>query len=371
MLKLVNRIIKEFLALTKVLRYFLTSKKKGVYFGCTGNNNLGDEVIYDEIKRLLSDSLCICNFPYYNKYIGARSRKLIKQTDYIILGGGTIIRKRANESYLRGLLQLTKQFPKAKILIIGPGVAEPDFANYIGFPIDIESWTKFLNKTKFLSVRGPRSVDLLKSWGIQNVYEFKDPAISLFRKTIKNKTKSKKIALNFADIGDRIYGRNPKVLIEKIYEFVEELVLNNWNIYLYPTTSSDLSYMLNVIGLKNFTNIQLFENYTDAEKSLDFLESIDLFVGQRLHGVIFSACVSTPFYALGYEPKIFDFLESVNLASLCTKVDEVEVSDVLNKIKDIYTNLDSNQNEIYKQMQIAFNHQNECVNMLKNIINEG
>ena len=62
--------------------------------------------------------------------------------------------------------------------------------------------------------------------------------------------------INFANIGERIYGGNSKKLKTIYFDFVELLIINKWEVYLYPTTYYDLDYMLNDIGLSSLKGIK-------------------------------------------------------------------------------------------------------------------
>lgn len=360
----------ELIYFPKSLGYFFSKKKKAIYIGCTGHDNLGDEAILKAIRVMLKADFFLYEISYIKPTSGKYLRELIiKKPDYIILGGGTIIRKKASESYLKILNDSIKLWPQAKIATIGPGVAEPNFAEFIGFPIDVEGWKKLLNYSSFISVRGVRSKRLLDSWHLnKDVNIFHDPAVWFARENFNEKRKQKRIGLNFADIGDRIYGKNQDLIKQFAVEFVKTLQTEEWTVFLYPTTKSDMEYMLNYIGLKNSIGINTYSNYTDIESSLDFLESMDIFVGQRLHSIIFAATVSTPFFALEYEPKTRDFLETIKMGDSSEQVDRLDVNVIMNKIEVTYSNLDLEQSKLNDRMKKAKMEQHECLDRFLNSI---
>ena len=229
---------------------------------------------------------------------------------------------------------------------------------------------RILNKALYVSVRGPQSVAVLSKLGVKNVFEFKDPAINLFKDISGGNQKSKKIAVNFADIGDRIYGRNELSLKENCYNFIKELLLDNWDVNLYSTTGTDLNYMLNDLGLREFKSINIFKGYENINKSLDFLKNMDLLVGQRLHSIVFATCVGTPFFALAYEPKTFDFLESVKLEKYGVRVDDLDLSHSMKSIRYLYDNLNVVSEEIKIKLKEAYSQQSINFNRIKKIIDE-
>jgi polysaccharide pyruvyl transferase WcaK-like protein len=359
MILIIRKIKLELLWLIKFIRYYLKTKNRAIYIGCSGNKNLGDEIIFDSIKEFFKDELFLVRFPHVNKNLGSYFRSKIKNPDFIILGGGTLIRKGYNQGYLKNLNETINKFPDSKLLVIGPGVSDPIFSKSINFPTNIEGWTKTLITSLYLSVRGPRSLATLNKWGLENVVEFKDPALSLFRSNkIIKKPRSKKIAINFANIGERIYGGNSKKLKTIYFDFVELLIINKWEVYLYPTTYYDLDYMLNDIGLSSLKGIEKFHSYNN----------INLYVGERLHGVLFSACVSTPFFGLAYQPKTLDFLDSINLTEFCEKVDRIELFSLFDKINEIYKDKISVQNLIFNNMKLATTIQSREIEKIKKIL---
>ncbi len=257
-----KEVIAELKFFPQNLNYLFTNKKKAIYVGCTAMGNIGDEAILFGIRKLLSKKIHFYPISYKKPSSGRFFRKslIFKSPNYIVLGGGTIIRKGENESYLRLMKQMQKQWPNAEVLVLGPGVANPEFANEIGFPTDIKAWTSFLNLSKFVSVRGPYSKLELESWGVRNpVHIFHDPVISFTSEKFVFKKKEKKIGLNFANIGDRIYGGNKETIKSFALAIVEKLLEDNWQIYLYPTTKSDLNYMLYDIGLSKFKSIKSYK----------------------------------------------------------------------------------------------------------------
>jgi hypothetical protein len=361
-------IIAEINMLPLNLAYLFSAKKRSLYIGCTRMGNLGDEAIFEAIKELLSSKFFLYELPYHKPTSGKYFRKLFfRSPDYIFLGGGTIIRKSANESYLRILNRMITKWPNAKIAIIGPGVVDVNFADYIGFPINIEDWKLVLNKSNFISVRGVLSFNELNKWGLkQKVHIFHDPAIYFAKPTIKSKTKLKKIGINFANIGNRIYGKNKKKIELFAFQIVEKLIDSGWEIYLYPTTKSDLNYMLEDIGLKKIKELNIYENYTDIEHSLKFLEDLDVFLGQRLHSIIFSASVYTPFHALEYEPKTCDFLTTLDMDNYSTRVDELDVNIIFEKIEILYSQIDNEQQKLFSKVALAKKEQTNCTQWFVN-----
>lgn len=357
-----EKIKNELTFLPSYFRILLTRKKRVVYVGCTGMDNLGDEAILEAIKLMFKDTFEFLEIVYANPNKGKMLQRILPSPDFIILGGGTIIKKGENESYLRILKMKISQWPKSKLLVIGPGVVDPQFAEYIGFPVDTIAWNKVLNKAFFLSVRGIHSRSELIKWGIQNEIKIlHDPVVFFTKDSIIIKNPKKRIGINFACIGDRIYGRDTKQVKRFALQFVQELLNQKWEVILFPTTRSDISYMLDEIGLKKFKDIKIYEHYNNLNESMSMLESFDLLVGQRLHSIIFAATVGTPFIALSYEPKTLDFLDTIAMKSYDFRVDKLNCNEILGKVNHIYNHLENEQELLHKKMTRAKREQLQVI----------
>ncbi|WP_169630269.1 polysaccharide pyruvyl transferase family protein [Flavobacterium humi] len=356
----------EFIMFPQLFRYTVSSKKKAVYVGCTGMGNLGDEAILTALENYISGKFVLYEIPYKTPKAGHILRKwFLKKPDLIILGGGTIIKKGKKESYLKIINDQIKLYPKAQLAVLGPGVADEGFAGNFGLSIDTESWKTFLDACSFVSVRGILSKKQLEKWKVSSeINIFHDPAVYYARTSVMPKTKSKKIGINFAYIGNRIYGENPKLVETFAKEIVLRLIRDNWSVYLYPTTKSDLDYMLNGIGLKELEGISIYEDYIDIEKSLSFIESMDIFLGQRLHSIIFAANTGTPFHAIEYEPKTSDFLLTTGFEGYTTRTDALDVEEALQRISALYASINQEQQKIAGLMQAAQKEQKQCVEKL-------
>lgn len=335
----------------KNLGYLFTRKKKAVYIGCTGQGNLGDEGVFFAIQKLLKEEIYLYPISYAKPSSGKYLRRLIfNSPDFIILGGGTIIKKGKAESYLRLLTEYHNKFPAGRLVVFGAGVADPELAAQIGFPTNIQDWKSILEECQFIGVRGDLSRSILRdSWAINpEINILHDPAIYFRREDLKAKQKQKKIGINFCNIIGRIYGLDQKVLEVFAIELVNKLLSEGWDVFLYPTAKSDLPYMRKILGTELVSRVQIYDNYMNLEKSLSFLESLDVFVGQRLHSIIFAAVTYTPFYAIEYESKTTDFLKSLGIDGVSIRTDRLDVDKVLNNVNIIYSNLEAKQNELFE-----------------------
>lgn len=358
-----KKIAQESQTLPKYLKYIFSSKKRAIYIGCLGHHNIGDDAVYKAIKSMIKSKVVLYAINYNKVNKGAKLRKLyFSYPDYIIIGGGTIIKKKATESYLRLILNYHQKYPKAQLLTLGTGVADPILAKQIGFSTEVEAWTTILNKCSYISVRGPLSKTIISNdWNVTTPVEILfDPAL-YFKQTKAQKSKQKTIGVNFCNIVSRIYGLDQKKVDFFAKSIVQKLLDDSWKVILFPTTGSDLAYMKMILGEEIFKNVLKHTDSKNIEKSLRFFDTIDVFLGMRLHSILFSALKSTPFYAIEYEQKTSDFLQSIALENSQIRTDELDVEKVFSEINIIYSNLEEQQNKLLSLVSKAKNKQEQTV----------
>jgi len=352
-----SQIIAEIFYIPKYIGYFFSRKKRAVYIGCIGKGNLGDEAVFSAIQSLLSKKIYLYSIAFNKPSSGKYLRKLFfHQPDLILLGGGTIIKKRKDESYLRLFNKYHSKYPKAKLVVFGSGVGDPILAEQVGFPTDVGAWKNILNKCCFIGVRGPISQQILSNdWQVKTkIQTLYDPAIFFKRQKLKPKQKQKKIGINFCNILGRIYGLNQADVELFAKEIVQILIKKDWQVFLYPTANSDLDYMKSILGEDLISQVRLYTNYKNIEDSLTFMEGMDVFIGQRLHSIIFAVITYTPFHAIEYESKTSDFLLSLGLENYATRTDQLNAKPVIAIIEEQYQNIEKTQTILFKCSNDAF-----------------
>lgn len=150
-------------------------------------------------------------------------------------------------------------------------------------------------------------------------------------------------------------------------ELVNKLIEEGWNIFLYPTTQSDMPYMQKILGPKLLSKLEVYNDFENIDKSLSFLESLDVFIGQRLHSIIFSAVSYTPFHAIEYESKTSDFLGSLGMMNVSTRTDKLDVNEVMLKVNFLYGDLENKQMELFELVRIAYEEQ---ISISKKLLNK-
>lgn len=356
----ISIIKREFIYFPMTMNYFFSKKNKAIYIGCIGQGNLGDEAVYHAIKKLLEKKLYIYPISYAKPSSGKYLRQwLFQPPELIILGGGTIIKKKKSESYLKLFYDYHNRYPSAKLIVFGSGVADPFLAEQIGFPTAVPAWKTILNQCSFIGVRGNISkVILQKDWKIDSeINILHDPAVFFKRNTLKKKVAQKRIGINFCNIIGRIYGLDQNAVERFAKDLINKLIEEDWSIYLYPTTQSDIAYMEKIFDNGTLSKVEIYKNFNNIDESICFMESLDVFLGQRLHSIIFAAIAYTPFHAIEYESKTSDFLHSLGLDNASTRTDELDVNRVLSKINVLYSDLEYHQMKLFELVNVAHKEQ--------------
>jgi len=79
----------------------------------------------------------------------------------------------------------------------------------------------------------------------------------------------------------------------------------------------------------------------EPEELLSVMSRLSLVVGVRLHSIIFSSMVNTPFMAFNYDPKVKYFIEDLGLSELLLEIDEdTSLKNIQEKIEYIRENND-------------------------------
>src|SRR5690606_36657574 len=181
---------------------------------------------------------------------GVKIREIyLSYPESLVIGGGTMIKKKANESYLRVILTYNRKYTNPTLITTGCGVANPALSSQIGFPTDAHAWATILNKCIYISVRGPLSKDIIvNDWRVTTpVVILYDPAL-YFEQSKIQKSKEKIIGVNFCNIIGRIYGLDQKKVDVFAKQIVQKLLDNQWKVILFPTTDSDIGYMEWILG---------------------------------------------------------------------------------------------------------------------------
>ena len=291
--------------------------KRFFIIGYYGSSNLGDELLLSCTKNLILDcepeaelTALTYNVKGTESLHGIKgvSRnhykdivKAIKENDVIVGGGGSMLQNvTSNRSlmYYLMLLFISKCFGK-KVLLLGNGIG----------PIQGNFWqwltASLLKRIDHVVVRDEESYQALKQMGVtQNVKLGSDLVFTY--ETLKTQERNpKKITLNLRP------WKNEEAFLKVFEAFVSELLDEGYEVVLVPL---QVGFDDRVLGiLKNRVNHERL-TLLPCEPVEDIIANIassKVFIGMRLHSLILSALVETPFVGVSYDPKVNAFTSAM------------------------------------------------------------
>lgn len=340
--------------------------------GYYGSNNIGDEILLEATINLLNkvyESPKITAITYNvqdtinNRKIDGVSRnkffqiaKAIKKADIIVGGGGSMLQNvTSNRSliYYLTILQLAKAFSK-KVVLLGNGIGP------LKSKIAIRVTKYVLKSLDGIVLRDIDSYNMLKSFGLKNIYLGNDLVFTLDRDNSLKKT-SKKILINL-----RKWTYNDSFLIH-IIDFINHLVQLGFEVTLVPFQLGNDDILLKNINSKiNSPNVHLLEDI-EYESIIYEISTAEVFISMRLHGLIFSSICNTPFIGLSYDPKVTIFSKNQQ-QEYFEELDNVSAEMLINRFNSVYNNIEVYTNNLQKNTQNLLDKNHVHTMVLKTII---
>lgn len=331
--------------------------------GYYGAGNFGDEVllaatinlldtVYDSPKiSVLSNNLE--NIRKSRQVEGINRNNYLQiiraiiDSDMIIGGGGSMLQNvTSNKSliYYLTILWLAKFFGK-KVVLLGNGIGPLKTSFYKKLTMNV------LKKLDAIVLRDSDSYSLLDEFGLRNIYLANDLAYTL-NGIYEAKKIEKKILINL-----RQWNYSPS-FIETIEKLVGYLIEENYKVSLISFQSGNDDLILREIYNRISSDDLDIIEASDYEKVIHEISSTELFIGMRLHGLIFSSICKTPFIGLSYDPKVSVLCESLE-QEFFEDLNNISFNDIINRFEKTYKDrdkyrekLDVNTEEIKKLNQI-------------------
>ena len=322
-------------------QYLLPFKRRLGYIGWLGFGNLGDEAMYTAYQKLFSQ-YNILPFKYTEKI--KKLEKITKRRFFhaVQLGGGTLI----NEP---GYLEKIKLAQENAFLtfVLGAGVRNPAFWDTKKQPNYLPEWVECLRKAFYVGVRGPLSKKILAENGFSQTEVTGDPALFFGRDKIVRKKHNKKLGINFGVANGNVWG-SEKGIFDFILRLTQKMQADGWEVTYLPVFYKDVSFIEE--AARQNRSVKICYDYKSFKKTLDFLEQCDLFIGQKLHSVIFAMCVHTPSIMLEYRPKCLDFMMSMDMEEFTMRTDNLDIEKILFLIDKLENDLYGFQEKIWQKV---------------------
>ena len=205
------------------------------YLGWHGKGNLGDDAIYDAVRSQLPEAtfLDLPRFPH--EWIRARATgftKSLRQSTQVV-GGGTLVGRKHWRRLISSAVKLTGGGNYA----IGAGVEDPVFVGRRSGSggNELKKWVPLLGRFDTVSVRGPRSAELLADAGFEARVSG-DPALVL--PSPEARPVDGLIGLNLG-FGDDLWGHDPDWVVAEVSVAVHELAARGYRFVGVLMNSND------------------------------------------------------------------------------------------------------------------------------------
>lgn len=301
--------------------FLVRSLNKGPY--------LGENVVYTKVDKIIANSKV--NRAYrLVKYL-KKILLYIKKTDFVIVGGGTLIHDNKSRWSLLiiFLLVISSKILFKRIFFVGVGISDLKYkSSYImlnlitklssGFYIrDIEA-EKILKKANVVEKRFQLTADL--AYSLKHLKKKSD-------KTGDNK----RINIGITVIDNAFYNKKIQgAIIEYVallkntsYEFAVHFIPFHEMSSDCDNTINDSKVMIKIKQELSEENIIIEEQI--GEKFDKVYESLDLVIGMRFHSLVLASIYEIPFIGINHDNKIVGICKSYDMPSVDVKDVNAEI----------------------------------------------
>jgi polysaccharide pyruvyl transferase WcaK-like protein len=292
------------------------------YLGWVGYRNLGDEALYDALRKLFHPVRFIPCTDDQTSYQLANA----PERCFAILGGGTLLGERRSLSRLQRVMPLAK-----RTIVFGTGIEEPSF--WVGRNpqrYDLAAWKPVLERCDYIGVRGPRSQSYLQQIGISSEI-IGDPACRFVQPATKLPKENRHLGLNIGTGSSGMFSDDQTVLAT-LSLFAKKMLADGWRITLYVVWPKDLSITKAFAAEVGIPRSSIYRVYRNPAKFISAVRRHSLFVGFKLHSVVLSFCAGVPSFMIEYRPKCRDFMESIGAEDFVTRADQLSLDHLLSKV---------------------------------------
>lgn len=297
-----------------------------LYVGWTGQGNLGDDAIADALTPRLPNvepwHVPVDLTGFARRVLAGGLRGAGART--LLLGGGTVIGRRNWRILLTTTGALLAR--RRPWYLIGAGVEDPAFQGRNSFSGNGElgRWVELCQRFDRVTVRGPRSAELLASVGV-TAPVVGDPAL-LHEPATAPAPRDRLLGVNLG-FGDDLWGHDHDRVLDAVADTIRTLATERWSSRLLVINPKDLPYARECARRAAVPDDRI-EIRTTATVP-DYLAAVGdctVLVAERLHALVLGAAAGVPLVGLEYQPKVADFLASVGAGEWSCRTDDLDAT---------------------------------------------
>lgn len=323
--------------------------------GYYGFKNMGDEALlkstvalFNEIDSSISVEALSYNVKYTEETIGVKgfSRKsLIKlilkiwQVDCVVFGGGSLLQDVTSSKsllYYLGIIMLAKIVRKP-VAIIGNGFG----------PVDGERNQQLvrwlLNRVDVISVRDAGALEKMRSIGITTDITLSSDLTFLMQGYTKPLVEKEKVI----GISLRPWPFESRFLTE-VAKFADYMADKGYEIRFYPMKQPDDEIVSQDVMNRMESDCRLIRGAESPEEILKHMRDCQIFIGMRLHGLIFATNLGIPSVAIEYDPKIASFSKEAEIFN-AGRFDVITAENLIRGVENLENNLEVVTEKPYKK----------------------
>ncbi|GIT80782.1 polysaccharide pyruvyl transferase [Leifsonia sp. LS1] len=288
---------------------FRPARRSIVYLGWQGNDNFGDELLYDTWKAALSSSLNDEAPLTLRRYLVTEAASFLRQRArtlgderIVLLGGGTTVGFDAWADHAELALRM---YGARALVAAGAGAARHDDpVTATRQPQDWRRWSQ-LEAFALWGVRGPSTQDECARAGL-SAPVVGDPALLYpVVRPLESRLAAPAIGLCLGSEGTSAYS------VPQIVDAINRYAwTRDCEVVLFELTPADRPVTIAARRrLGNRARVVAFEGDVDA--MMGEIAACAAFVSERLHGTVAAAAVGVPVVPLSYGSKCDDFWLSI------------------------------------------------------------
>jgi polysaccharide pyruvyl transferase WcaK-like protein len=299
-------------------RHLLRQNQRAVgYIGWVGHDNLGDEVMFEAIRKAVRQLPMLTLFPEPGERLlaqwGLGGPALFRA---VLLGGGTLI----NPLYLP-LARLLKA-QGLPIYTIGTGVGNPGFGISHRDDDSLQEWADILRESPFISVRGPLSEELLRRAGLTHVQVVGDPALALTPDVAPVFRSRPRLVINLSQENPRQRGETYGRFFQAVGDLAKHFAADGGEVVGVVLGEGDRQVLEAFRQERSLSALSIEDHRRSGESFLSTVSGAHAVISVRLHAAVLASCVGVPSLLFAYRSKCQDFMSSMGVEQLAIPVTE-------------------------------------------------